>query len=365
MVSSISSSRPPPPRLRWGILLLAALLPTLAYIPASEYLLKAKGFTATWPDTPENWGLHRARASALGERALILVGASRIQLGMDLPTLRRMTGLEPIMLAIDGSSVGPVLAGLADDPAIRGTVIVDVMPGPVVSPGSEGGASQHYQSVYERRTAVSFFGSPSSTVEAYLTQELRSRLANYSDAARPWDTLNRRLLDSRATPLYLQSLPDRSRIADYGVVDMPRFYLRRAMRHLGERLPFDERLPDEELGRYLSGYIRQLGPVDGDGQSPMGLRDFDETVSAIQSRGGKVLLLTMPTSGLVSEIDERRYPRHLYWDRLVAATSAQTLHWQDHPELSDFECPDGSHLDRRDRVRFTEAFARVAGMERP
>lgn len=347
------------------MLLLAVLLPTLAYIVVSEYLLTAKGFTATWRDSPEHWGAHRARASALGERALILVGASRIQLGMDLPTLRRMTTLEPIMLAIDGSSVGPVLAGLADDPDIRGTVIVDVMPGAVVSPGSDGGVSQYFQSVYERGTAISAFISPSETAEAYLTQKFRSRLANYSDAARPWDTLNRRLLVSRATPQYLQSLPDRSRLADYALVDMPGFYLRRVVRHLGEQLPVVEHLSDEELERYLSDYVEKLLPVDQAGQSPAGLRDFEVAVSTIQSRGGKVLLLAMPTSGLVSEIDERRYPRRLYWDRLVSATSAQTLHWQDHPELAGFECPDGSHLDRRDRRRFTEAFVRVAGMERP
>lgn len=364
MVSSISSSRQAPLRLRWGVLLLSVLLPMLAYVTASEYMLKAKGFPATWRDSMENWVFHRALASALGERALILVGASRIQLGMDLPSLRRMTGLEPVMLAIDGSSVGPILAGLAKDPDIRGTVIIDVMPAPIVSFGAEGGVSQQYQSAYERRESDSDLASPSEALEARLTQEFRNQLANYSDAARPWDVLRTRLLDPDATPQYLQTLPDRSRVADYGAVEMPKFYLRRVMRHLGEPLPLDERLSDLEQERALTGYIRQLGPVDRDGQSLKGLSDFEAAVTEIQARGGKVLLLTMPTSGLVSEIDERRYPRHLYWDRLVAATSAQTLHWQDHPELSGFDCPDGSHLDRRDRVRFTEAVVRVAGLER-
>lgn len=364
MALSISSSRPAPPRLRWGILLLSTLLPTFAYLTTTEYLLKAKGFGATWRDSMESWVFHRARASELGERALILVGASRIQLGMDLPSLRRMTGLEPVMLAIDGSSIGPILAGLAKDQAIRGTVIVDVMPAPITSPGIEGGVSQQYQSSYEQRESDSGLASLSEALEARLTQEFRSKFANYSDSARPWDTLRTRLLDTDATPRYLQTLPDRSRVADYGAVEMPKFYLRRVMRHLGEPLPFNERLSSPELERLLTGYVQQLGPLHGDGQPLKGLRDFEAAVTAIQSRGGKVLLLTMPTSGLVSKIDERRYPRHLYWDRLVAVTAAQTLHWQDHPELASFDCPDGSHLDRRDRVRFTEAVVRIAGLER-
>lgn len=364
MASSISSSRQALPRLRWSILLLSVLLSTLAYVTTSEYLLKLRGFPVTWRDSTENWVFHRARASVLGERALILVGASRIQLGMDMPSLRRMTGLEPVMLAIDGSSVGPVLAGLAKDPDIRGTVLVDVMPAPIISLGTEGGVSQQYQSAYEQRESVSDLASRSEALEARLTQEVRSRLANYSDSARPWDALRRRLLEPDATPRYLQTLPDRSRVADYGAVEMPKFYLRRVVRHLGERLPFDERLSDSELERLLTGYVRQLSPVDGDGQSLKGLRDIEAAVTAIQSRGGKVLLLTMPTSGLITEIDQRRYPRQLYWDRLAVTTSAQTLHWQDHPELSGFDCPDGSHLDRRDRVQFTEALVRVAGLER-
>jgi len=361
---SISSSSTQLPHLRWDILLITALFSALVYVAASEYLLRARGFQPTWQDSTENWVIQRARASELGGKALVLIGASRIQLGMDLPTLRRMTRLEPVMLAIDGSSIGAVFFGLADDPTFRGTVIVDVMPGSVASHGQEEGVGQHYQAAYERRKSMSGSTLPSGLVESLLTQKLRRYLANYADSARPWDVLNKRLLDAKATPGYLQTFEDRSRAADYSLVDLPRFYLRRVMRHLGDPLPFEEQFQNVELENLLTGYIRQLGPVDGVGQSAQGLRDFELAVKAIQTRGGKVLLLEMPTSGLVTEIDKRRYPRHLYWDRLVASTSAQTLTWQDQPELSGFQCPDGSHLDHRDRARFTEAVVRIAGLKR-
>jgi hypothetical protein len=74
-----------------------------------EYMLAAKGFQATTLDTPQLWIEQRARASALGEEALILVGGSRIQLGLDLPLLRETLPLEPVQLAVDGSSSFAVL----------------------------------------------------------------------------------------------------------------------------------------------------------------------------------------------------------------------------------------------------------------
>ena len=54
-------------------------------------------------------------------------------------------------------------------------------------------------------------------------------------------------------------------------------------------------------------------------------------------------------------MDQDTYPRSAYWDHLAAATGAATLHFQDEPELTRFECPDTSHLDQRDAPAFTAA----------
>src|SRR5262245_61597495 len=93
-----------------------------------ELRLAARGIQPTAADNARLWADQRSRASRLGDRALILVGDSRMHVGIDLDTLRKMTGLEPVQLAIDASSFVPVLGGLADDPRVTGTVVVSFLP---------------------------------------------------------------------------------------------------------------------------------------------------------------------------------------------------------------------------------------------
>lgn len=364
MASSISSSDAPLPCLPWRYLFGVALSILVAYILISEALLAEKGFIPTVQDSDARWIKERKRASELGERALILIGASRIQLGIDLNTLRKTTRLEPVQLAIDGSSYVPVLQGLARDPEIRGTVIIDLMPGPVSFQIGSAGTSQHYQAKYDSLSSAGFDWPTYENLDAILAKTIRQRLVNYADGAHPWDSLVNRIANPRATPQYLLSLPDRSRLADYERVPMPGFYLSRVLRHLGNPPEFDINQPQTALMDRLSKYIGELQPESANGQPAQELNDLETAISAIQSRGGHVIILQMPISGLILEADSRRFPRELYWDRVAASTSATAIHWQDYPDLSGFFCPDGSHLDKRDTKAFTEKLAAVTGLSR-
>lgn len=365
MASSISNSDPVLPSLNWKCLFLGALALLISYVLISEALLRRKGFVPTIHDTETRWIKERERASKLGSRALILIGASRIQLGIDLRVLRKASHLEPVQLAIDGSSYVPVLEGLARDPKIIGTVIIDLMPGPVSFQVGPIGASQHFQARFDALTSTGFNWPTYEYLDATLADKIRQWLVNYADGARPWDSLTNRITNPKATPQYLISLPDRSRLADYRRVPMPQFYLNRVLRHLGNPSGFDINEPQDELESRLSGYVNALQPESENGQSSRGLIELESAVSAIQSRGGHVILLQMPTSGLILEADSKRFPRGQYWDRVAKSTSAKAIHWADYPELSGFVCPDGSHLDKRDMKEFTQKLAKVMGLSRP
>ncbi len=336
------------------------------YVVATEALLSKRGFATAVDDTEVRWLRERARASSLGVQGLILVGASRIQLDFDLNVLRRETGLEPVQLAIDGSSYVPVLLGLAQDSTVRGTVILDLMPGPVSIKAMQTGRSGDYQARYDAaRTKKTRSWPTYRTLNSWLSEAVRSRLVNFADGGRPWDSLVNRLLNSKATPQYLTTFSDRSRQADYQKVKMPDFYLSRVHRHLGSPPEVSVNQPADQLALELVEYVKRIKPATESAPSPDELADLESAVSAIQSRGGRVLIAAMPTSGLVLEADSRRFPRALYWDRVVAATSAHTIDWQDHTALSSFVCPDGSHLDKRDIAAFTRAFVSAAGLGRP
>ena len=337
----------------------------LTYVAAAESLLVAKGFTPTAKDTKALWMKQRERASQLGDRALILVGASRIQLGMDLNVLRRATGLEPVQLAIDGSSYLPGLSGLARDAAIRGTIVLDLMPGPISTDFDSKSTSNRYQNEYEAMATRHFEWLTYQQAELFFTGAVGRYLSSYADGGRPWDSLVNRVFNADATPQYLLTFPDRSRKADYQRVPMPDFYLSRVFRHLGSPPDLGASQSGDDFQLRLTEYISRLQPKPESAQSKEGLADLEKLVSTIQSRGGRVIILAMPTSGLVKEADAKQYPRHLYWDKVVASTTAQTIHWQDHQSMAGFNCPDGSHLDAKDTVEFTNAFALAANFKRP
>lgn len=78
-----------------------------------------------------------------------------------------------------------------------------------------------------------------------------------------------------------------------------------------------------------------------------------QMVQAIQSRGGQVVFVRMPTIGEHWKLDEQIFPRGDYWDRLGDLTTARCIHFRDVPGMASLDCPDSSHLDQRDKAVFT------------
>ncbi len=365
MPSSISSSDALPlsrsvPLGPWAWPLLLGVLAWLLFAALMEARLALRGYVPALADSTERWVAQRARIADLGPRALVLVGGSRIQLAVDLDVLRRETGLDPVQLAVDGGNFVPVLADLATDPDMHGTVIVDVSDHLLT--GSDGldrtRALVHAWRTLGAAPAWTFAGA-----EGRLTWALHARLRSYADGASPWSSLRSRLLQRDPVPQYLVTLPDRSRYADYGRVPMPDFYLARVMRNLGQRVSVPPGTTHTALEAWLHRRIEALPPMLE--QVPAYL---DAVVALarqarrVQERGGRVLFVRMPTSGLVTELEERRFPRERFWDELARNVGAPAVHFADDPALRQFHCPDGSHLDVRDRARFTSALAAALGL---
>jgi hypothetical protein len=76
-------------------------------------------------------------------------------------------------------------------------------------------------------------------------------------------------------------------------------------------------------------------------------------VAQIRERGGQVLFLRLPVTGPLAEREEQIAPRAFTWDRLVRETGVPAIHFEEHPELRAFECPEWSHLSAEDSVEFT------------
>jgi len=353
MPSSISNSDGnASDRFPWLRVFVAVALLSLAFTALMEVDLAWLGYQPTVQDSPERWAKERARASRLGDRALILIGNSRFQLGLDLDKLRSETNLEPIQLAIDGTSFVPVLKGLADDPSITGPILVDYSSGAVEESGVPGRTeAEIYERAYRRELSRNPNDYSLIRIESKLTEIVHENLRSYADGATPLMSLLTRVMPQAKSEQYLVTRTDRSRMADYHIGSISHRYYFRVARTLGMEKSIDLAAPNVE--RILRSKIDAIKP-HSISNFMVGTHRVLEMKASIEARGGKVIFIEMPTSGMVREIEGRTFPREIFlkaFEREIGTTAISAI---DDPDLQKFNCPDGSHLDFRDRAKFTE-----------
>ena len=329
-----------------------SLLVALLYVAATETVLRLKGIKPTAVDDVGLWIRERARAARLGNRAIVLIGASRMQTDIDLDVLRDRTHLEPVQLAIDASSFLPVLEGLAADENVTGTVIVSYQTASLAI-SRQPDVAREYERTYEQ-TRETWNRLTYQAAEPVLTDIYRNRLRNYADGTRPLTALLTRVLPREVQPQAAIVLSDRSRLADYSAVDVTYTYYTRVLRELGTDTTFDEGTSYAAIDATLKSQIEVLPPTP-----PESFRTNAKLAAAyasrIEARGGHVIFVEMPTSGLVTLLEDRRYPREIFWNEFVLLTHATTLNFKDVESLKSFPVPDGSHMDYHTRSAFTRA----------
>ena len=328
---STSSSSERVPQGGWLRTWVVTLMIVAVVVTGWEWFVRARGLgDVAVANTAELWIRERERAATLGDEALILVGASRMQGGLDLETLETLSHAKPVQLAITASPLMPVLRHLADDPAITGTVVVSLDMSSLRILDNESDAQRWiaaYDDFKAGRTAV--FYQPA---EDWLHQGVDSVLVSFSRNARP-----HQLVLASTTDSYVRTLPDRSQQLDYSKIDRDEAYDRRVQLIRGHTDP-----------RFME--IRGIDKK---------FAEIGQLVEKLQARGADVIFVRFPSSKQIREIEDIQFPRDIYWDRFAAGTSARTIHFADYPKLGNVDLPDGMHLDASEQKVFTEALARI------
>lgn len=351
MPSSTSSFDPEMASDKQTKAILLGLLFGMLLILAVENLIRIKGGEANVRDTAELWASQRARASSIGDDALILVGSSRIQLGLDLGVLAKTTGMIPVQLAIDGSPNLEVLENLANDKSITGTILVSTSLR-LLFPIKNSMRVNKWIGVYEDKYRNLWFPEKEQLIKA----KLQSVSALYANIV-PLEVLIPLLFDSNKNlrKFYLKTSPNRERDADYSLVEMPDFYMRRVVRKLGYPLPA------EAYNSYDSFQDSVISIAKGNysefNTDPKRSRRIKSAIEKFKNRGVEVIITRLPLSGLVESISDIRYPRAL-WDKVVSDLEVRVIDYRDYPELA-YQLPDGSHLDITQKAEFTDRFASI------
>jgi len=289
-------------------------------------------------DTAEFWAHHRGRVAG-GEpgEPVVIVGASRAQVGLDPAVLGEALGADRVVqLTIDGSTPLEVVRDLSQDQRFRGTVLCSTTAevllrerDPDTRRDLEYLASYHQQ----RRSP----GRLDEHLESVLTARLQSRMVSFSPQLSVRPIVSARL---SPRPMYVHMGYDRYRPAAYR-----------------ERMTADERSANR--ARRID---RRRERLDAGDFQPADLErlareELQPMAAALRERGGELILVRLPTTDEHLLMDEVQTPRAEYWDRITPWTGIATVHFLDHASLSDYDCPDTSHIDESD----SEAFSRALG----
>lgn len=312
------------PTLKWSRVWIGTCFLVITTVLSSEAFWRANGHRPSIVDDPSLWSYHRRQISDQRSQ-VVLLGASRILLGFSTKTFRDRFPTTPIaVLAIDGAMPIAVLRDLAEDESFRGIVICATTAGGLSSSSWE--QQQEYVDHFYK-------SGPNQLLEPVLRSWLQNRLVVLNPNVRLIRTIGIRLRDGHfPEPMYLVTKFDRSRLADYSLLNIEEHRRKRIER---VRSGADHHPSFESWSKDAT----TIGSL----------------VHGIKARGGIVVFVRFPTCDEHWEIDENVYPKRVYWDQLAYLTGAKTIHFRDVPSLAHFDCPDTSHLDYRDSPKFTAA----------
>ena len=312
----------------WSLSLLLVGLLGLAW----ECSVRWAGLGPDYADNRALWLHARQQRERDGPRAVALLGASRMQRAIDVPRLSEALSRPVAQLAVEGSSAMPVLEDLASDPRFHGTVIYSVAPAFFFNRKLkvlEQSLQAQWVHQFRRQSRI-------RRLEQDLLLRAQGKLALRSpDAAM-----------SRVIPALWQdgTLPH----ADHKATRLDR-----SVRIDYERMP--GRADQQSI---VDLYRKNCEPYEDEEYRAV-LHYFATLVKLLEQKGGTLILLRLPSEGTVLQIEHELFPDDRFWNRLVQASGAQSIHFADHPELMGFLSRDGSHVDSSKASEFTVALAGV------
>lgn len=303
----------------------------LIYMGGWESFWRLQGYIPTVEDNLGLWAATRRQANQQEGKSVALIGASRIQLGLNPDVFARTTGVRPLMLAIDGNSPLPILQNLAEDPGFSGLVICGLTPQWL----AEARTTKHRAAKWIRKYRRQKW---SSRLETLLSSGIQQLFVFRFPGLSPGRVWRHLIYNERLKKVYAPMRMDRYRPADYTKTDL--LQLKKAREERAHQLAFSTISLKSEAFRERVMQVHRW-------------------VKEIEHRGGQVVFIRMPSTGTIREIEAATWPKHRYWDVFAAGMNGLTVHFEDYITLAGLPCPDGSHLDADGAILFSEALIKI------
>jgi hypothetical protein len=334
----------PIPRIPWRGITVVVVLIVLAASLAWEFYVRSIGYVPTLNDSEDLWVQARRRVKP---ESIVIVGESRPLFDLDLDELERGLGKRPVQLALAGSCAYPVLADLADDEQFHGTVICSIVPGMFLAPG--GPLIETSEKALKRLRNQTL----AQRVSHHLGMFLEEHVAFLKQGDLTLDILLKQLpIPNRAGALVPPTFPP-----DFQTVDRER--RTRMIERCAQPGELQRRIQQIWLPLFTPPPPPTFVPkevfMEKMGQAiEARFRNTAKAAEKLRARGGKIVLVRFPNGGELKALEDRLNPRARDWERLLRETRAPGIYYEDFPELSDFTCPEWSHLSAGDSVEFTK-----------
>jgi hypothetical protein len=327
-------------------LVLTVILSLLA-IGIWELYWRSRGYFPDLDDDKFLWARTRAKVDKATSNDIVLVGSSRVLFDIQVHQWEKLTGTTPIQLANAGASPLPIFHDLVENSDFNGTVLVGVTPGlffsttfPQAPPWDRAAARAKF---YKDQTYA-------QKLNYSLSIPLQNTFAFISADEEEWyDDINLKAL------LKTIELPKRTNSPS-----MPPFYrfqdidIERNVR-MKQRVVTDTAFANSVKTVWKSFMSGNRPPPDKEGTMAFFLKDLEK----FKARGGKVILVRLPSSGFFHDLETKGLPREDFWDVLVKKANVPSYYYSDYQELSGFDTPEWSHLSGPDATVFTQRLVTI------
>ena len=326
----------PVPAGRWLAPVLGGLVVFLLGGSAAEAAWRSQGQRPTVdPEDLDLWAAERLRASNGSEKVIVLIGKSRAQLDLDVPTFqRRYPDHDIVQLAVKGQAAFTTYRDLVRDDDFRGRILFAL-----TEPDLALDNDLAQQREVDRAKTI----GPDALWNARLRAWVDAHVVVRSHLLFPGRVLENLSKGQLPAINFVVTERDRFTHADFSRADL-------------EVVAGDIFKRQDRLYRLM-----------GDMQTP-NYPWLDEMLRAaplafeLTKKGGNVAFVHLPVSGRSLAFSERFYPKRRFWDHFSSTVKGRAVHFREVASLSGYTCPDTSHLDEKDAVRFTQAL--LAELER-
>jgi hypothetical protein len=320
-----------------------AVVLVIVSIASWELHLRNSGYSLSYDDGEPLWADKRALVYQPSDKATVFIGASRNKFDLDIATWKKLTGENAVQLAIEGESPTPILEDLANDKNFKGKLVVDVTedlffstsPNDLTTPNK-------YIKNYKERT-------PAERASFEVNHLLESQFV---------------FLDKNYFSLnsLLKKLPVPERKGVYGGPDFPWEFSKKNFERqscMDPRFLKDSNLPKKVQNIWLA--FEKAFPINPPAGARLDsfLNAMKTDVDKIKERGGQVIFLRTPSSNHYLEVEKKYFPREKYWEKLLAITNCNGIHFEDYEPIAHFICPEWSHLSQPQAVVWTTNIVQI------